>query len=138
MAIHKVGKVAEAPEVVFDIPKPNLDDLNKKIQELLDQRAAILAETRGQVLAKMMQDIVLYSVTADELGFSMTVPSVPKPKKESTAKNPAPIKYRNPHNHAETWSGRGKKAAWLAKAIERGAKTEEFLVPQAEAEEQPA
>ena len=29
-------------------------------------------------------------------------------------------KYRNPLNSAETWSGRGKRPLWFAKALARG------------------
>ena len=41
----------------------------------------------------------------------------------------APVKYRNPENPAETWSGRGRMANWLKdKIAKRGVKVEEFLV----------
>ena len=41
----------------------------------------------------------------------------------------APVKYRNPENPNETWSGRGRMANWLKdKIAKRGVKVEEFLV----------
>jgi len=42
-------------------------------------------------------------------------------------------KYRNPENTAETWAGRGLKPRWLAAAIKRGGKLDEFLIAGAKA-----
>ena len=40
----------------------------------------------------------------------------------------APVKYRNPENPEETWSGRGRMANWLKdKIAKRGVKIEDFL-----------
>ncbi len=38
------------------------------------------------------------------------------------------IKYRNPKNTAQTWSGRGRMPLWMADAIKKGAKKDSFLV----------
>ena len=39
------------------------------------------------------------------------------------------VKYRNPDNPAETWSGRGRTARWLAEKLKkRGVKLDEFAV----------
>jgi DNA-binding protein H-NS len=37
-------------------------------------------------------------------------------------------KYRNPEEHSETWSGRGKQPRWLVAALEDGHKIEEFVI----------
>lgn len=40
---------------------------------------------------------------------------------------PSPAKYANPHNPAETWSGRGRRPRWLVKQLRRrGARLESF------------
>ncbi|MGD9804999.1 MAG: H-NS family nucleoid-associated regulatory protein [Hyphomicrobiaceae bacterium] len=40
-----------------------------------------------------------------------------------------PVKYRNPANSSETWSGRGRKPNWLVAALKkRGQKIEDFIV----------
>ena len=39
-----------------------------------------------------------------------------------------PAKYQNPENPAETWAGRGKTPRWLAAALKRGKKREDFLI----------
>ncbi len=41
-------------------------------------------------------------------------------------------RYRNPDNHAETWSGRGKQPRWLAAALTRGRAIEEFKIADVE------
>ena len=37
-------------------------------------------------------------------------------------------KYRNPKEHSETWSGRGKQPRWLVAALKEGHKIEEFEI----------
>jgi DNA-binding protein H-NS len=37
-------------------------------------------------------------------------------------------KYRNPDNPHETWAGRGLRPRWLAAALKRGKKIDEFLI----------
>ncbi len=38
------------------------------------------------------------------------------------------IKYRNPKNADETWTGRGRKPLWLVAALKKGQKMETFAV----------
>jgi DNA-binding protein H-NS len=40
----------------------------------------------------------------------------------------AAVKYRDPKNPSNTWSGRGRPAKWLAEYLEKGKKKEDFLV----------
>jgi len=37
-------------------------------------------------------------------------------------------KYRNPENPSETWAGRGLKPRWLAAALKKGKKLEDFSI----------
>jgi DNA-binding protein H-NS len=39
-----------------------------------------------------------------------------------------PVKYRNPENASEGWSGRGRMPLWLGAQIKAGKDREEFLV----------
>ena len=43
-------------------------------------------------------------------------------------------KYRNPKEHSETWSGRGRQPRWLVAALKAGHKIEEFVIGDAEME----
>jgi DNA-binding protein H-NS len=38
------------------------------------------------------------------------------------------VKYRNPKNSAETWTGRGRKPNWLVAALKKGQKIESFQI----------
>ena len=38
------------------------------------------------------------------------------------------VKYRNPKDADETWTGRGRKPNWLTAALKKGQKIESFLV----------
>jgi DNA-binding protein H-NS len=37
-------------------------------------------------------------------------------------------KYRNPKNHAEIWSGRGRQPRWLTAQLRTGKKVNDFLI----------
>jgi DNA-binding protein H-NS len=38
------------------------------------------------------------------------------------------VKYRNPKDASQTWTGRGRPPRWFADAMKKGAKKESFLV----------
>ncbi|MGH6817008.1 MAG: H-NS family nucleoid-associated regulatory protein [Hyphomicrobiaceae bacterium] len=40
----------------------------------------------------------------------------------------APIKYQNPNDRSETWTGRGRKPKWLVAKLEEGARMEDFQI----------
>ena len=39
-------------------------------------------------------------------------------------------KYWNPEDHAQTWSGRGRKPEWVSNLLQSGAELNEFIIPQ--------
>ncbi|WP_420005191.1 H-NS family nucleoid-associated regulatory protein [Arenibacterium sp. LLYu02] len=56
---------------------------------------------------------------AAEYGFSLDE-VLSAPAKVVVRKTKAVAKYRNPENHDETWSGRGRKPHWVHTAISNG------------------
>lgn len=38
------------------------------------------------------------------------------------------VKYRNPDNPSDTWTGRGRQPKWLAAALKKGAKIADFAL----------
>ena len=46
--------------------------------------------------------------------------------KRGHKREPSEIKYRNPKDPAQTWTGRGRKPNWLVDAVKKGAKLESF------------
>jgi len=61
---------------------------------------------------------------ASESGFSLSELMSQKPAKKA----PAPIKYRNPDNKNEGWTGTGKKPKWLTTLLASGKKLEDLAV----------
>lgn len=56
---------------------------------------------------------------AAEYGFSLDE-VLSAPAKAATRKTKATAKYRNPENHEETWTGRGRKPHWVHAALSNG------------------
>ena len=48
-----------------------------------------------------------------------------------------PPKYQNPDDPSETWAGRGKTPRWLAAALKKGRRREDFLIGGAYSEKPP-
>ena len=38
------------------------------------------------------------------------------------------VKYRNPKDSSQTWTGRGRQPVWLAEAMKKGQKRDSFLI----------
>ena len=49
-------------------------------------------------------------------------------RKKKSAKLVGKVKYQNPNDPSQTWSGRGKRPRWLQGAIEQGAELSQFAV----------
>ena len=52
----------------------------------------------------------------------------PKPERKERKKREVKIRYRNPDNPNETWTGIGKPKKWLQEKLEQGRTLQEFLV----------
>ena len=48
--------------------------------------------------------------------------------KRGSRKGSGQAKYRNPKDHSQTWTGRGRKPNWLVDAVKKGAKLDSFTV----------
>ena len=46
--------------------------------------------------------------------------------KRGGKRGPVAIKYRNPKDPSQTWTGRGRKPNWLVAALKKGAKLDSF------------
>jgi DNA-binding protein H-NS len=51
-----------------------------------------------------------------------------KNRQKRSTKTVGKIKYQNPADPEQTWTGRGKQPNWLKDALERGAQKEDFLI----------
>ena len=106
--------------------------MGKSIEELLKQRAELDAqiqkartEARASAFAEISRILENAGISVAELHAKFPLRSTggtAKPAKDKLA-----VKYRDPKNPNNVWSGRGRKASWLQKALDGGAKIEEFL-----------
>jgi DNA-binding protein H-NS len=90
------------------------------IDELWALRELVVAElTRRIKVERSALDMRLR-----QLGAAPTSRSRPAQRPSPAA----PTKYRNPNNHRETWTGRGRQPRWLADKIRSGKKLADFLI----------
>lgn len=104
-------------QVIAESSISDLEQLQKDIEKAIkDRRAKEINDARIHVreLAESL------GITLQEL--------MEEPTKQSKSGKKAEVKYRNPENHEETWTGRGKQPKWLVAKIENGATLESFAV----------
>lgn len=61
---------------------------------------------------------------AEKAGFSLSELFGKRGAKKSSGE----VRYRNPKDTSQTWTGRGRKPNWLVDAVKKGAKMESFGV----------
>ena len=117
----------------------NLDDYSvAELEKLIKQAERKLEKKRMEAVKSAQAEI---NKIAKDLGVSVDdllkekSKSRKKPparkaprKKKAAVRKPAKIKYRNPQDSSQTWTGRGKRPVWLRDALEKGAKLEDFEV----------
>ena len=97
------------------LSRADLLKLQNDISKEIDSRAeADKNETRKKL-----------EVLAAEAGFSIEELFGTQPTKKRA---PAKIKYRDPKNPENAWSGRGRMPRWLSAAVDKGKKKEDFAV----------
>jgi DNA-binding protein H-NS len=99
---------------VDEMSVAQLLDLQKKIEAAIVERRA----TEAREVKEQMQAM------AEKSGFSLAELFGGKRGK----RGPSSIKYRNPKDTSQTWTGRGRKPNWLVAALKKGAKIESFGV----------
>ena len=100
------------------LARKNGFDLN----DLVAQTATKSTKANGKSVEKAKSARQLELTAAGENSQQ----GVNKRVKKTRAK--APIKYRNPSNERETWTGRGRQPRWVVMHLERGGSLEEILV----------
>jgi len=101
-------------EELTNTPLKDLLELQKKLNQAIEDRKE---KERSELLNKI-------NSLASDAGFSLTELLAEKPVKKA----PSKIKYRNPNNKDEAWTGIGRKPKWLVDLLGTGKKLEEFEV----------
>lgn len=90
----------------------------------LSERVDIaIAERRAEEAKSVKEQL---EALAQESGFNLS--ELVGGKKQRGRKGVVVVKYRNPKDASQTWSGRGRKPNWLVEALKKGAKIESFAV----------
>lgn len=94
---------------------------NAELEKLIASAQAELEsrkEKDGSVL-EVIQLMERLGVSFDDIGAKSVKPA---------GKKPVEVKYRDPANAANTWTGRGKRPKWLSEAIAKGKSLDSFAV----------
>lgn len=89
------------------------------LKELKDLQSRVAKEIAGFKDRKKRDALAAVEEKAREFGFSISeLTGAAKTRKRA----PAAVKYANPSNKSETWSGRGRKPLWFVAALKSGKK----------------
>ncbi len=103
--------------------KVNLDKLShKELVELQKDVAGAIAKRRNDELAELKRKM---AEMAGNAGFDM---AEVVGGKRGGKRGPVAVKYRNPKDATQTWTGRGRKPTWLVEALKKGQKIDSFAV----------
>ena len=102
------------------------EDIQRFIRELEAEQNKRRAEKRN-ALKGQISDML----KAEGLSLSELFPQPGKARVQPKGKSPAEaakVKYRNPDNVSQTWTGTGRKLAWITEALSSGKTLEDFTV----------
>ena len=112
--------MTEAIESV-DLGSYSVEELNmlvEKAKKEISRKERIRVQEARSQIQRLASDL---NMTVEDL-LSLDL------KKKKSAKPVGKIKYRNPANPGQTWTGRGKQPNWLKEALERGANKVDFAI----------
>ena len=92
-------------------------ELKAQAEVLMQQAEAARRAEIAAVVAEIQARMKEFGITLADLGGT----------KKAKARGAVAAKYRNPAT-GDSWSGRGRAPRWLADALAKGRKKDEFLV----------
>lgn len=101
---------------------PQLEALIEQAHDLIDRKQKEAVTTARAEIEKIAADV---GMSVEEL---LGLQAGKAAKKTPREKKAVAVKYRNPRDHTQTWSGRGKSPRWLQEILNQGGKLENFLV----------
>jgi DNA-binding protein H-NS len=107
----------------IDLSSYSIEEL-KELVDKAKQEVAIKEQNRVQQVRRQIEQL------ADDMGMTveelMRYDGRKKPK--AGAKPAGKIKFQNPANPNQTWTGRGKRPRWLQDALDEGANLADFAL----------
>jgi len=112
-----------------DLIKLSIDDLkNLSIKDLSKLQENISKAIELRKISDKKDLIKKFASMAEESGFTLDELLADKPVSTKNKKIPAEPKYLNPDDHSQTWSGNGRKPAWLIELLDTGKTLNDFLI----------
>lgn len=107
--------------------------MKSNYSDLSENELASMIETAQRALkdrqeSKRKEVISKIKELASSIGVTVEITEAPKSAGRKGSK--VPIKYQNPHNLAQKWTGRGMKPKWLQSFVDEGRDIKEFEVAQ--------
>ncbi len=96
----------------------------KQRQEISDRIAAERGAALAEIADTARASAQLVGVSIDELVQALKRGG----KHAGKAGAPAAAKYRNPKNPADTWTGKGRRPAWVIEATKGGASMDSLAI----------
>jgi len=115
-----------AETTIRDLPLPELKAFHEKVGAILAKRTA---QAREDFRQDFLQKLELFGMSVEDFHE--------KPKRKEVKKREFAIKYRDPDNPANVWTGIGKPKKWLQEKLDQGHSLDEFLIAGAPAEPAP-
>lgn len=108
----------------------NIENLSiAELEDLIEKAADLIEKKRADALVNAKAEIEKIAATT---GYSVEellgLRAGKAPRKAAAAKKPVADKYRNPKDHTQTWTGRGKRPKWLQEMLDQGGKLDNFLI----------
>lgn len=127
MAFFKKNTPINQPKVEEDMSMSKLDNFRTMKMEAENAKARVAAaeEEARQELRDKIDGLL------EGTGFTLSdlYPRLGSGKPGSRRR--AEVRYRDPDNADNTWTGRGRTPTWLSEKVKAGAKTQDFAVDKA-------
>ncbi|UHH09645.1 H-NS histone family protein [Luteimonas fraxinea] len=115
----------------FDLTSFDVPELGALITAARKHKTA-LCRCRRRPIVIVRQELTAiaaehgYTIQA-LFGDEASEPSARKPRRRKAGK--VAVKYRDPDNKRNTWTGRGSQPRWLRDEVKRGLSASDFLLP---------
>lgn len=103
--------------MVIDLKSLNHHQLDELIKRAEQRKAEIAKEKLAKAREKIHALLESEELTLEEVFGS-----------GRKARRAAAAKYRNPADHAQTWTGHGKRPKWFLAALKSGKKERDLLI----------
>jgi DNA-binding protein H-NS len=104
---------------MFDISKLELSELKQLSRDITNALDGYATNKRRECLKELKE-------VAKKHGF--TLEDFTRPTAENAIKMAPVPKYHNPADPSQTWTGRGRKPAWIISGLDAGKQLADFAI----------